>query len=502
MAPDITLCHLGFPFRTHEVVTYAPVGMLYLVASLEKHGRAVDFRDYQLAGCRDPHSPREVVRFLEGHAPVVGLGCMMKELPLAVLTARLLKEAQPEVFVILGGTGPSPVARELLEAFPWVDAVAVGEADHTLLEALDALRAGGDLGRVKGLFSRRGADIVHGGSRPPIEDLDALPLPAYASVDVSGYNTVYVSGSRGCLFRCTFCDQPVFWKRHVRTRSAAGIFRELAALACLKPSWSVTFADNIFCTSRKALDDFVREFRRSPLRFSFGANQRVELVTPATTELLREMGTSLVLFGIESGSVPVLRRIGKAFTPDQALEAIRLTADAVPLTVASFMYGYPFETIEDFVATLDLVRRMLALPTRNPVVLQLHHLSPLAGTPLFAEFGRRMRWSSEAGVVTSSDNQGAYRVTSFVDGKVLVTPSGARVRRTAPRGIRELVRAHPRIFPSYHAYRSPDRLAKERILSHLLDLAASDAGAGPNTLRLSRGTLEVDDAGLRFIRQG
>lgn len=497
MTADITLCHLGFPFRTHEVITYAPVGMLYLVAALEGAGLQVDFRDYQLAARRSPCSLREVRRFLQGHAPVVGIGCMMKELPLAVLTARALKEARPETFVLLGGTGPSPVARALLEAFPWVDAVAVGEADVTLVEAVRALKAGTPLDGVAGLVLRQGQAVVATAERSLVADLDALPLPAYASVDVSGYNTVYISGSRGCVFRCTFCDQPVFWRKCLRSRAVGAIFRELAALACLKSAWNVTFADNVFCTSPQALEEFVREYRRSPMRFSFGANQRVGLVSRETTAQLREMDTRLVLLGIESGSVPVLRRIGKAFSPPQVLEAIRVTSDAIPLTVASFMYGYPFETLEDFLQTLELIRTILATPTRHPVVIQLHHLSPLAGTPLLEEYRDWLCPSASATVVTSSDNQGAYRVTTFQDGKVLVTPSGKRGRRECPRAIHDLVRAHPAIFPSFSAYRTPDRLAKERVLTHLIDITASAETS--RAIPLGRRSLVVDEGPLRLV---
>jgi radical SAM superfamily enzyme YgiQ (UPF0313 family) len=494
MGLSLTLCHLGFPFKADEVITYAPVGALYLMANLRDAGWEVDFRDYQLNTLPDPFSQGSLCRFLENQCDVVGIGCMTKELPLAVLAAQKLKQARPETFILLGGTGPSPVARELLEAFPWIDCVARGEADETIVEIMRCLERRAELDGVRGITVRVRGMVIETAERPLIENLDALPFPAYSSLDVSRYNTVYLSGSRGCLFRCTFCDQPGFWGKRLRSRSASSIFAELTVLSCLKRAWNITFADNIFCAGPRALEEFLYEYRRTPLRFSFGANQRVGLVTPAVTAILKEMNTKLVLLGIESGSEKVLRRIGKTFTPAQARETIRLCSESVPVTVASFMFNFPFERLEEFLETLSFIRDILVMPTRNSVVLQLHYLAPLAGTPVLEEYRSKLRMSSAASIMTSAANHEEYRTTELAGKKVLVTPLKHPARIAYPEEMRRLVRAYRDIFPSHYLYQSPEQTVKEEVLSLFVD--SMTRGSYSFRVPLGKSAVVSDEEGI------
>ena len=59
-------------------------------------------------------------------------------------------------------------------------------------------------------------------------DLDSFPFPTYANFDFSGYQEkkVYITGSRGCVRRCTFCDIQNIWPKF-RFRSAKNIVDEI-----------------------------------------------------------------------------------------------------------------------------------------------------------------------------------------------------------------------------------------------------------------------------------
>jgi len=84
--------------------------------------------------------PYFVNGFMADPAPVVGLSCMANLLPFALLAARRLKERYPEVTVVLGGVGAKAVERKILERFDWIDVVAHGEGERSIVPLLQALQ--------------------------------------------------------------------------------------------------------------------------------------------------------------------------------------------------------------------------------------------------------------------------------------------------------------------------------------------------------------------------
>lgn len=63
---------------------------------------------------------------------------------------------------------------------------------------------------------------------------------------------------------------------------------------------------------------------------------------------MAECGCVELRFGIESGSNPILRRIKKDFTTAQTLEVVPRAVEIFPRVDTFFVWGFPFETMEDF----------------------------------------------------------------------------------------------------------------------------------------------------------
>ena len=125
---------------------------------------------------------------------------MSNLLPFSIHLARALKAAYPDRKVVLGGVGPSPVAREIVDAFPFIYVVVEGEGEINMLEIM---RGNGD------------------GYLPPRapSNLDALPMPAYSLIDFNRYDAApSVITSRGCHYECTFCTEPYNFSGSVRFR--------------------------------------------------------------------------------------------------------------------------------------------------------------------------------------------------------------------------------------------------------------------------------------------
>ena len=133
---------------------------------------------------------------------------------------RKVKDTAPSIATIVGGVHvtacPDEVAQESC-----FDIMVVGEADTALPEILSSPSPS----RIPGLILRQGAsgEKVFTGRRPFIDDLNALPFPAWHLFDIKRYKNSRLSSrknpvghietSRGCIAQCNFCNKLTFGSR-------------------------------------------------------------------------------------------------------------------------------------------------------------------------------------------------------------------------------------------------------------------------------------------------
>src|SRR5581483_11706610 len=206
-----------------------PLGPLYVAAAFEEVGVEVDFRDFQLEEGAHGLSGDELARFLDGHEELVAISCFVDMLPAVVDATRQLCEARPGTLVLLGGPGPTASAVRIVEAYPWIDGVVRSEGEETAQDWIRLLRGGLD-GPVPGLVYRRGDTVVDGGERARNRHLDDLPLPAYHLLDWNRYTHARIVTTRGCSYRCSFCDVTALWGNRSVYRGLDAVVEELEIL--------------------------------------------------------------------------------------------------------------------------------------------------------------------------------------------------------------------------------------------------------------------------------
>ncbi len=86
-----------------------------------------------------------------------------------------------------------------------IDCIVLGEGEETIQELLHAFVGGNDLCSVAGLVYKEGGEIIHTPVRPPIRDLDALPLPDFSLLRYAKVTFFPVGRVRGCGMNCEFC---------------------------------------------------------------------------------------------------------------------------------------------------------------------------------------------------------------------------------------------------------------------------------------------------------
>jgi radical SAM superfamily enzyme YgiQ (UPF0313 family) len=356
VAADITLVNLNLLYMRYgddvERELHVPLGILYLARALEDAGFTVDVRDYQCVDADEPFDMRVFLDFLRDPAPVIGLSCMANLLPFTILAMRALAEAYPDRTLVLGGVGSKGVEEKILARFPWINIICRGEGERTAVELMRTLGRGGDLAAIDGISFRRGDRIIHNPERARIADLDAIPFPAFAKVRLADYAGYGMMTSRGCPYPCTFCSVAPVWNLESHHRGPENIVDEMEYLHREAGVDLFLFQDEFFVSGKRPVLDFCRELRARNLKVEWKAFGRVNLVDEEMMQTMADCGCLELRFGVESGCDRILQQIRKGFTAAQSLEVIPKAVRIFPRVDAFFIWGFPFETMEDFHQTL------------------------------------------------------------------------------------------------------------------------------------------------------
>ncbi|HCP45184.1 MAG TPA: hypothetical protein DIU15_04035, partial [Deltaproteobacteria bacterium] len=376
---------------THPV---PPLGLLYVAAALEQQG-------YRVAVVDAPGEGLDQAAFLDRvrtlRPAVVGLSGMT---PMRHQIARDLERVRPLCDrVVLGGVHATRFRDEALDEFPDVDALVVGEGEAPAA-ALMAWWNGGGKGAPPPGVVVRGQPFLE--AEVP-RDLDALPWPARHLVPHDRYSYIFQAegrfttalSSRGCPFRCTFCDKTVSGSAW-RARSAEDVVNELEFIEGKFGISSVCFFDDNFTLRKKRVVAICEEILRRGLQIRWKCEARVDGVDETLANLMARAGCHVVAFGLESGNQSSLDFLKKDQSLEAARKSIRACRKAGMETVGYVLVGIPGETPESSLNTLHFVR------DAGVDFIQFSTLSPFPGTELHTLATRR-GWYRQTDIMNPAD---------------------------------------------------------------------------------------------------
>jgi len=294
--------------------------------------------------------------------------------------------------IVVGGAHVSALPERTLRECEAIDAVVVGEGDHTFPDLAGRLIDDGrstDVSDMTGVLARRGEEFV--GDPPPVyvEDVDGLPLPARHLLDLPTYvrhsyherakrwPIATMITSRGCPHSCLFCSRSNSGRRY-RPRSPENVIEEMKFLK-RRGFNEVQIVDDNFTADRARVLEICRLIRAEGLDLSLCLPNGIRVDT-VDEELLTEMygaGFYAIAFGAESGDDAVLKKVMKGITAEQIMKAVK-TAKKIGFYISLFsIIGLPGSTVESEEKTLRLVRESGADSTTASVC------TPYPGSPLW-----------------------------------------------------------------------------------------------------------------------
>ena len=237
----ILLCHPLFlslnPEEQALQSPYFPLGLLYLADYVRAQGHEVAVFD----GTFEEDVSAFTARLAVEQPDLVGISAVLPVRDMALTLAADAKSAG--ILTILGGPDPTKDPASYLQ-FPQVDMVVHHEGEQTLdalLRLIDAGPLTPELLACEPGIAYRDADgnPVVNQPRPPVENLDELPLPARDLIDMdryldtwreeNGYSSLTISTSRGCPYGCDWCRDSVHGQSF-RQRSPQSVAAEMKQL--------------------------------------------------------------------------------------------------------------------------------------------------------------------------------------------------------------------------------------------------------------------------------
>ncbi len=273
----------------------------------------------------------------------------------AIYFSMLIKKYLPNTKIIWGGAdvrgyrAQYPLNRGLIDFF------IHGDAEFSLVELL------------KGNVSAPGinSDEAH-----QVEDLSTVLIPDYSDIEWTLYpnrfkngKTVYITGSRGCVKNCTFCDIHRLWPKY-KFRSAKSIFTEIVEIRKLWNRTDFHFTDSLINGSMKTfreLLNLLKEYRKTDPGFTWSSQWIMRPQSQCTAEdfqLMKDSGCHGLDVGLESFSESVRFHMGKKIKDEDmwfCLEQLQKNRIQHSLLM---IVGYPTETDEDHKITLDTIRKL------------------------------------------------------------------------------------------------------------------------------------------------
>lgn len=346
--------------RAYHHPLFPPIGLSYLAAVLEQNGFEVKVFDCPACGYTHENLKTELSSFMPD---LIGIASMTATVPSALHAARIAKEACPNSKVIMGGPHATFADNQILTEEKTVDVVVRGEGELTLLELAQNNADPKTLPATQGITFRNNGQIIKTPDRPYIEDLDALPRPAYKYLQMDKYR-IYgkiflpIMSSRGCPFQCSFCVASQIFGAKFRARSAKNVVDELEWLKTEYGAEGISFHDDTLTLNKKRILDICDEMIARKINLPWGCQTRVDTVSPEVLAKMRQAGCNEVSFGVESGCQEILDAVHKKFELSQAEKAIKWAKKEGLFVAVSTIIGYPGETKESMQQTSDLMRRI------------------------------------------------------------------------------------------------------------------------------------------------
>ena len=305
-------------------------------------------------------------RLKEIDPDLIGISVTFPSQAIPSLTlARMIKEWKPAVHITLGGGLMAYVAEKLSKqtaVWDLVDSFVMLEGERPLLALCEAVEGERELDSIANLVWRDDAGQVRHNTHTDPLDIKSLPTPDFDGMPLAKYFSpelvLPLAITRGCYWgKCVFCTLYTVIGPGYRGRTIEQTVEDIRSLKEKYGARHFYLAiEDLPPNMAKALPRAMIEAR---LDVDWWCDARLEhdVFDQQVCDDLAAAGCQRIAFGFESSSKRVLDAMCKGIDPDASLELVRRVRHAGISVTLYCMVGFPTETKEEALATLDTIMR-------------------------------------------------------------------------------------------------------------------------------------------------
>jgi len=320
-----------------------------------------------------------------------------------------------------------------------INLLAKGEGEKTLVAVAEAVRLEKSFSDVKGIYYKDENGNIHKTLPQPLVDLNDYE-PDFSLFDQKRFfrpmggrifKTIPIETYRGCPYKCTFCNSPMhntivkddgIAPSFLRRKTIANVEKEIKKLVKLyNPSFLYFVDDSFLARPKKEIFDFCNMYEQFKIPFWF--NTRPENCKLEFMQRLKDVGSYRISFGIECGNESYRNKVLLRKPKNkEIIDSFKIIAESGIAFSVNLIIGFPGETRDLIIETIDLVRQIKGYDT-----ITVSIFTPYRGTVL-REVAVKNNWLDPEHITIHTTSSSVlnmpppYLSSADIDGLMRVIP--------------------------------------------------------------------------------
>lgn len=340
-----------------DVATFIPnLGLVSLAGNIDE--RICDIKVADLVLVKRSFMSYVENLLMEYSPDIVGLSCMSFQYKNAINLAKLVKNYNKNIMVVLGGYHPTLMFKEISESpeSKFIDFIVRGEGEATFRELINNIYSGKGYEDIAGL-SYKMNDSFHHNQQRTLLSLNEIELPKRdVRLLTEGFHSFglkadAIETSRGCTNNCKFCSINHMYGRSFRTYNIDRVIADIKDARKHGARALGIMDDNITLDLKRLemLCDAIIDARLNLMHYSVQASVRGIAYSEKLVKKMADAGIKLIFLGIESISQSGLNFLGKSnMTTDQTKKAVKYLRNNGIICAGGFILGNPDDNENSF----------------------------------------------------------------------------------------------------------------------------------------------------------
>ncbi|WP_040300693.1 B12-binding domain-containing radical SAM protein [Arcticibacter svalbardensis] len=292
--------------------------------------------------------------------------------------AQYVKRTHPEIRIAMGGGFPNTELRSVSDkrVFEFFDYISLDDGELPVELIYNAIISGGPFNLYKRTFLLENGVVVYKNDalRSDYKQID-VGTPDYTDLQLDQYISVIeivnpmhrmwsdgrwnkLTMAHGCYWgKCTFCDISLDYIKVYEPVAAKLIVDRIEELIEKTGQNGFHFVDE--AAPPALMREVALEILKRNIAVSWWTNIRFEKsFTRDLCILLKVSGCIAISGGLEVASDRLLKLIDKGVSVEQVAQVTRNFTESGILVHAYLMYGYPTQTIQETIDSLEMVRQL------------------------------------------------------------------------------------------------------------------------------------------------